>query len=81
MNTQNPATASPIQVHADHSSQKRLGAWTTARIFQVRARRGQVVIDLDDEIQAGVVMTYGGSVVHPAIAARIEAAASGEVRT
>jgi NAD(P) transhydrogenase subunit alpha len=42
---------------------------------------GQVVIDLDDEIQAGVVMTYGGSVVHPAIAARIEAAASGEVRT
>ncbi|MGH3209928.1 MAG: hypothetical protein ACRDNO_19445 [Trebonia sp.] len=46
MNTQNLATASPIQIHADHSSQKRLGAWTTARAFQVRARRGQVVIDL-----------------------------------
>ena len=46
MNTQNLATTSPIQIHADHSSQKRLGAWTTARAFEVRARRGQVVIDL-----------------------------------
>jgi hypothetical protein len=46
MNTQKPATASPIQIHADHSSQKRLGTWTTARAFQVRARHGQVVIDL-----------------------------------
>ena len=44
MNTQ--TTDSPIQVHADHSSQKRLGAWTTDRFFQVRARHGQVVIDL-----------------------------------
>ena len=52
MNTQNTATAatataaSPVQIHADHSSQKRLGTWTTARVFQVRARHGQVVIDL-----------------------------------
>ena len=46
MNKQDPGTATSIQVHADHSSQKRLGAWTTARVFQVRARRGQVVIDL-----------------------------------
>ena len=46
VNTQNTATASPIQIHADHSSQKRLGTWTTARVFQVRARHGQVVIDL-----------------------------------
>ncbi len=44
VNTQN--TASPAQIHADHSSQKRLGAWTSARVFQIRARRGQVVIDL-----------------------------------
>jgi hypothetical protein len=44
VNMQN--TASPAQIHADHSSQKRLGAWTSARVFQVRARRGQVVIDL-----------------------------------
>ncbi len=28
------------------SSARRLGTWTTARAFQVRARRGQVVIDL-----------------------------------
>lgn len=54
MNTQKPGTASPIQIHADHSSQKRLGTWTTARAFQVRARHGQVVIDLrSPQIPAG----------------------------
>ena len=54
MNAQNPGTATPIQVHADHSSQKRLGAWTTSRAFQVRARHGQVVIDLrSSRIPAG----------------------------
>ena len=51
MNTQ--TTDSPIQVHADHSSQKRLGAWTTARFFQVRARHGQVVIDLRSPLIPG----------------------------
>jgi H+-translocating NAD(P) transhydrogenase subunit alpha len=40
---------------------------------------GQLVIDLDDDIQAGVVMTHGGEVVHPAVLARIGAAA-GEAR-
>jgi NAD(P) transhydrogenase subunit alpha len=40
---------------------------------------GQVVINLDDEIQAGVVMTHDGSVVHPTVLARINAIASGEV--
>jgi NAD(P) transhydrogenase subunit alpha len=40
---------------------------------------GAVVIDLDDEIQAGVVMTHDGTVVHPAVSARL-AAAAGEVR-
>jgi NAD(P) transhydrogenase subunit alpha len=34
---------------------------------------GALVIDLDDEIQAGVVITHGGAVVHPATAARLEA--------
>ena len=59
MNTQNPDTAGPIQVHADHSSQKRLGAWTTARLFQVRARRGQVVIDLrSQQIPDGDIEVY-----------------------
>lgn len=38
---------------------------------------GQVVIDLDDEIQAGVVMTHGGAVVHPAVLARTSAVTTG----
>jgi NAD(P) transhydrogenase subunit alpha len=29
---------------------------------------GALAIDLSDEIQAGVVITYGGAVVHPAVA-------------
>ncbi|MEV0616745.1 hypothetical protein AB0I81_25740 [Nonomuraea sp. NPDC050404] len=36
----------PARIHVDHSDQKRLGSWTTARNFEVRARRGSVVIDL-----------------------------------
>jgi NAD(P) transhydrogenase subunit alpha len=39
---------------------------------------GKVVIDLEDEIQAGVVITHGGAVVHPNVHARIAAIASGE---
>jgi len=46
MNTPNPASLTPVQIHADHVSQKRLGNWTTARTFQVRARHAQVTIDL-----------------------------------
>jgi hypothetical protein len=44
--TQTPAAPTPIQIHADHASARRLGSWTTARAFQVRARRSRVVIDL-----------------------------------
>jgi hypothetical protein len=44
--TQTPAALTPVQIHADHDSARRLGTWTTARAFQVRARRSQVVIDL-----------------------------------
>jgi NAD(P) transhydrogenase subunit alpha len=40
---------------------------------------GQLAINLEDEIQAGVVMTHDGSVVHPSVLARINAIASGEV--
>jgi NAD(P) transhydrogenase subunit alpha len=40
---------------------------------------GQAVINLTDEIQAGVVMTHDGAVVHSAVLARINAIASGEV--
>jgi NAD(P) transhydrogenase subunit alpha len=32
---------------------------------------GELAIDTSDEIQAGVVITHGGSVVHPATAARL----------
>src|SRR5689334_13044800 len=35
-----------VRVHADHTMAKHLGNWTTARTFEVRARRGAAVIDL-----------------------------------
>ncbi len=46
MSTQNRANPTPVQIHADHASQKRLGNWTTARAFQVRARHAHDTIDL-----------------------------------
>ena len=47
MNTaQTPAALTAVQIHADHDSARRLGTWTTARAFQVRARRSRVMIDL-----------------------------------
>jgi hypothetical protein len=46
MSTQHRASLTPVQILADHASQKRLGDWTTARAFQVRARHAQVTIDL-----------------------------------
>jgi hypothetical protein len=39
-------TEDTIRVHADHSSAKHLGTWTTARSFDVRVRRGAAVLDL-----------------------------------
>ena len=54
MNTPNHASLTPVQIHADHASQKRLGNWTTARTFQVRGRHAQVTIDLrSPQIPAG----------------------------
>ncbi len=35
-----------IRIHADHESTKRLGDWTHATAFEVKARYGSVVIDL-----------------------------------
>ena len=61
---QTPAALTPVQIHADHDSTKRLGTWTTARAFQVRARRGQVVIDLrspqipDGDIEIGLDLDH-----------------------
>jgi hypothetical protein len=53
-NTQTRANLTPVQIHADHASHKRLGSWTTARAFQVRARHAQVTIDLrSPQIPAG----------------------------
>ena len=54
MNTQNRATVTPVQIHADHAAQKWLGNWTTDRAFQIRARHAQVTIDLrSPQIPAG----------------------------
>lgn len=46
MNTQLSTASTVDQIHADHDSQQRLGSWTVARAFEVRARRSSVVIDL-----------------------------------
>jgi hypothetical protein len=58
MRTQHRANATPVvRIHADHAAEKRLGDWTTARAFEVRAGHAQVVIDLrsrqipDGEVQ------------------------------
>ena len=46
MNTQPTSQPTPVRIHADHVTAKRLGHWTTARAFEVKARQGTVVIDL-----------------------------------
>src|SRR5258708_5588777 len=54
MTTVELPTTEVVRVHADHAMTKQLGHWTTARMFQVRARRGAAVIDLrSPEIAAG----------------------------
>jgi hypothetical protein len=47
------------RIHADHAVAKRLGNWTRARRFEVRARSGLVVLDLrspdlPDEVEVRV---------------------------
>lgn len=39
------------------------------------APEGTLVVDLDDEVQAGLVITHAGRVVHPAVAALLEGSA------
>jgi hypothetical protein len=39
-------TLSSEQIRAHHRSIRRMGAWTTARHFDIRASRGSVVLDL-----------------------------------
>jgi hypothetical protein len=40
------ATALAERIHADHTVAKRLGNWTSADTFEIRARGGSVVVDL-----------------------------------
>jgi hypothetical protein len=59
MNASMGTTITPDRIHADHGSQKRLGNWTTARAFEVRARRSLVVIDLrSPQIPAGDIEVH-----------------------
>jgi hypothetical protein len=46
MNMPTATQRTPVRIHADHAAEKRLGHWTTAQTFEVKARRGTVVIDL-----------------------------------
>ena len=54
--THDPSAApdATVRLHADHMSVKRLGRWTAAERFEVKARRGSVVLDLrSPELPAG----------------------------
>ena len=54
MNLTQTATTGPVKIAANHAVTKRLGNWTTARQFQVRAHRGGAVLDLrSPQIPAG----------------------------
>ncbi len=46
MNTQTRPAGSAVPILADHRTEKRLGNWTTRRNFEIRSRRGRVVLDL-----------------------------------
>ena len=55
MNTTHTAPA-PVRIAANYQVTKRLGNWTTAREFQVRAHRGHAVLDLrSPHIEAGEI--------------------------
>ncbi|MEU0936858.1 hypothetical protein [Embleya sp. NPDC005971] len=47
-------TTTPIRIHADHTTTKHLGNWTTGTSFEVRERRAATVLDLrSPRIDAG----------------------------
>ena len=55
MNTTQTATA-PVRIAANYTVAKRLGNWTTADRFEVRAHRGHAVLDLrSPHITAGEI--------------------------
>jgi hypothetical protein len=50
------APAAPVRIAANYQVTKRLGNWTTARDFQVRAHRGHAVLDLrSPHLEAGEI--------------------------
>jgi hypothetical protein len=54
MNLTQATPAAPVRIPANHAVTKRLGNWTTARQFQVRAHHGHAVLDLrSPQIPAG----------------------------
>ncbi len=54
MNLTQATPAAPVRIPANHAVTKRLGNWTIARRFQVRAHRGHAVLDLrSPQIPAG----------------------------
>jgi hypothetical protein len=51
---QDDISADPVRIQARHRAVKKLGRWTTARRFEVRAQRGTALLDLrSPEIPAG----------------------------
>jgi len=56
MNTTHTANTAPVRVAANYEVTKRLGNWTTAQEFGVRAHRGHAVLDLrSPHIEAGEI--------------------------
>ena len=56
MNTTHATPTAPVRIAANYAVTKRLGNWTTARQFQVRAHRGHAVPDLrSPHIPAGEI--------------------------
>jgi hypothetical protein len=56
MNTTHTTPAAPVRIAANYQVTKRLGNWTTAREFQVRAHRGHAVLDLrSPHLEAGEI--------------------------
>ena len=54
MNLTQTDLSETVRIPANHAVTKRLGNWTTARRFQVRAHRGSAVLDLrSPQIPAG----------------------------
>lgn len=50
-------------------------ARNVAALVAYFTRSGSFAVDLDDEVQAGLVITHGGRVVHPAVRALLEGTA------